>query len=109
MTNRTELKSKHTSVRLQPSIKQLVQRAAADECRSVNNHIENLIKEDLYRRAARLPDHEAVYVRLTPDVHADLHEAATAAYREGHLSYADFYAVDVWLAHSRRWRRRPAR
>ena len=46
---------------------------------------------------------------VTPDVRVDLHEAATAAYREGHLSYADFYAVDVWLAHSRRGRRKPAR
>lgn len=46
---------------------------------------------------------------ITPEVRADLHEAATATYRDGHLSYADFYAVDVWLAHSRRGRRRPAR
>jgi hypothetical protein len=46
---------------------------------------------------------------VTPDVGADLHEAATVVYREGHLSYGDFSAVDVWLAHSRRGRRRPAR
>lgn len=46
---------------------------------------------------------------VTPDVGADLHEAATAAYRAGHLNYGEFSAVDVWLAHSRRGRRRPAR
>lgn len=46
---------------------------------------------------------------IAPNVREELHTAATAAYREGHLSYADYHTVDVWLAHSRRGRKGPAR
>ena len=42
-------------------------------------------------------------------VHNDLHTEATQAYRDGYLSYEEYNAVDVWLAHSRRGRRRPSR
>jgi len=42
-------------------------------------------------------------------VRGDLHAEATAAYREGYLSYEEFNTLDVWLAHSRRGRRRPSR
>lgn len=46
---------------------------------------------------------------IAPDVREDLHAAAAEAYGQGYLSYADYYTVDVWLAHSRRGRRGPAR
>jgi len=42
-------------------------------------------------------------------VRNDLHTEATQAYRDGYLSYEEYSAVDVWLAHSRRGRRRPSR
>ena len=72
----------------------------------------NVTREDYLRYAAgRLRELAGMPLdrAIAPKVREDLHAAATAAYREGYLSYADYYTVDVWLAHSRRGRRGPAR
>jgi hypothetical protein len=68
----------------------------------------NVTREDYLRYAAgRLRELAGTPLdrAIAPNVREDLH----AAYREGYLSYADYYTVDVWLAHSRRGRRGPAR
>ena len=68
----------------------------------------NVTREDYLRYAAgQLSELAGTPLdrAIAPNVREDLHAAATAAYREGYLSYADYYTVDVWLAHSRRGRR----